>query len=410
FIFEVESGCVDYTYGIRIIAENGHVQGWEVSMTVRSPPPDLKPPEGIHISTPYSNLALLIWDESTIPTTCRPTYEVIIQKTSDSFGRRSVVPEDQYMIGLTVEQCTGYVIYIEVMDRMDYLKERVRSDPIVLRTGTETYKFSSLESSTNYTYKIRAIAEDAHGPFSAPISLSTDISEHHFRTMESMYDINFVSVKDTGEREILLNLHLTPLSKVPHLQGITLRVEPQVTPFQTELPLVNQTSLFPENLVNTWEVRTSTGKGPWEVLVWQQPSDSNMEVVEFVEQSNLADVKFRLGRYGVGCVAALPCTNVPLRPGTRYRRALIKSASHHCPIYETFPFWTSSFLTLSISNSIQLIMYTAIDAAESIQRLVTTHQDSAIACTATLYFTKYDLKTLARIREAILAAELLSKK
>ncbi|TGZ61760.1 hypothetical protein CRM22_007825 [Opisthorchis felineus] len=450
FIFEVEAGCVDYTYGIRIVAENGHVQGWEVSMTVRTRPSDLKAPDGIHISTPYSNLALLIWDESSIPTACRPTYEVVLQKTSDSFGRRIVVPEDQYMIGLSVEQCTGYVIHVEAMDRMDYMKERVRSDPIVLRTATETpgtpsslkviyntpssqtlqwtspgylppcakyelvqdnaednssvtvrlektitsYKFSSLESSTNYTYKIRAVAEDAHGPFSTPVSLTTDISEHHFRTMESMYDINFVSVKDTGEREILLDLHLTPLSKVPHLQGITLRVEPQVTPFQTELPLVNQTSLFPENLVNIWEVRASTGKGPWEVLVWQQPSDGNMEVVEFVEQSNLADVKFRLGQYGVGCVATLPCTNVPLRPGTRY--------------------------------SIQLIMYTAVDAAESIQRLVTTHQDgslvvavicyvvlisiAAIATTATLYFTKYDLKTLARIREAILAAELLSKK
>ncbi|KER28531.1 hypothetical protein T265_13564, partial [Opisthorchis viverrini] len=278
--------------------------------------------------------------------------------------------------------------------------------------------------------------------------------EHHFRTMESMYDINFVSVKDTGEREILLNLHLTPLSKVPHLQGITLRVEPQVTPFQTELPLVNQTSLFPENLVNTqspsfrklyvllkielhkiseiypfankfgfaidspgtletsqtkdsvgfktWEVRTSTGKGPWEVLVWQQPSDSNMEVVEFVEQSNLADPCHPKTWILAGCpslqkrsrnaeVGFEPRTFRSVNYRANYwitswmlqcldisfttRRALIKSASHHRPIYETFPFWTSSFLTLSISNSIQLIMYTAIDAAESIQRLVTTHQD-----------------------------------
>ncbi|OON20022.1 hypothetical protein X801_04102, partial [Opisthorchis viverrini] len=155
-----------------------------------------------------------------------------------------------------------------------------------------TYEFQHLTPGTAYKYKIRVVADGIAGDYSEQVIQATHTSAED--VIEGEGNSPLVVISSVDSRTVLVKLDLSTLNSVKGVQAITLLVEPLV-----ELPKkpsqAYKNSAFPNSLNEAWDRKISSGKGPWEVLVWQQRIQSGVNNGQILESHTFTDILFQLG-------------------------------------------------------------------------------------------------------------------
>ncbi|TGZ69579.1 hypothetical protein CRM22_003665 [Opisthorchis felineus] len=398
-IFNTHPGCDTYAYEVVPIEEStGKTTGTPASLTRKSQPPKLQAPTEVKVEQQQEGLVKISWKKVDHERGCGDfAYAVYANKTMGTDYTRVPATAVQTEKVVQLEQCTDYIVYVESIRTMDNITERVQSDAVRLRTKVEkpapvvslavtenkatsqkltwaaptnqlkcawyelvkvkasnsghlvvvrldlvdtSYEFQHLTPGTTYKYKIRVVADGIAGDYSQEVVQATHTSAED--VIEDEGNSPLVVISSVDLRTVSVKLQLSSVNLVKAVHAVTLLVEPLLGPSQQAAQAYNNPA-FPESLNEAWNRKISSGKGPWEVLVWQQRIQSGAGNSHILEKHNFTDILFQLGQYGIGCDKSLPCTNIPLLPGTRY--------------------------------SVQLKVYTSENIVESPPRLVTTRTD-----------------------------------
>ncbi|GAA55341.1 protein-tyrosine phosphatase [Clonorchis sinensis] len=405
-IFSTHPGCNTYTYEVVPIEESsGETRGTPANLTRKSQPPKLHAPTGVAVEQQYGGVVKISWKRVSHERSCGEfEYAVYANKTMGTDYTRVPAAATQTEKIVKLEQCTEYIVYVESIRTMDNITERVQSDAVRLRTKVEkpapvaslavteskatsqkltwdaptnqlkcawyelvkekasnpghpvvvhldlvdtSYEFQQLTPGTTYKYKIRVVADGVAGDYSAEVVQATHTSAEDVIVDEGDSPLMVISSVDL--RTVSLKLELSTINMVTAVHAVTLVVQPLLGSSQKPSHAYNNTA-FPNSLHEAWNRKISSGMGPWEVLVWQQRIQPGVNNSNIPEKHTFTDILFQLGQYGVGCDTSLPCTNIPLLPGTRYSVQLKVYAGEN--IVESPPHLVTTRTDLSALSSL----------------------------------------------------------